>query len=275
MDSSEVGVVVVHAQDVCVDYGGGHGRDSVAAVQGLTLHVIEGEFVGIVGPSGCGKTSFLKAIAGLRPISHGRIEVRRAEGSVATALVLQAPTLLPWRTIASNVGYGLECGKGGRKRTERLETVARIIELVGLDGFEGFYPHQLSGGMQQRANLGRALAVGSSVLLLDEPLASLDALLRERMQGELMRIMYETNRTAILVTHQVDEAVYLSDRVVVMSPRPGRVIGEVAIELGRPRTLTIKQTEAFRMYCSQIWELLGVSGREGPVGTPKVGPYQV
>jgi len=162
--------------------------------------------------------------------------------------------LFPWYSVIDNVAYGLVCA--GVSRAEARRRALPLIELVGLGGFAAKYPYQLSGGMQQRANLARALAVATEILLMDEPFASLDAQTREVMQAELLRIWNAAKKTVVFVTHQIEEAVYLSDRVVVMSARPGRILADIRIELVRPRRLDIKRTPEFTSYADQIWKLL-------------------
>lgn len=212
--------------------------ETYVAVRGLSLAVDRGEFVAVVGPSGCGKSSILGCVAGLLRPTAG---TARHRGSLiagpdsARATVFQSPSLLPWRTVRGNISFGLEAS---RPRIARKEIGARVdwaVQLVGLERFSRAYPHQLSGGMQQRVNLARALVVRPSVLLLDEPFAAVDALTRERLQGELEHIWMETRTTAIFVTHDVAEAVTLADRVVVLSASPGSVRKVVAIDEARPR----------------------------------------
>jgi NitT/TauT family transport system ATP-binding protein len=211
--------------------------------------------VAIVGPSGCGKTTLLNAVDGLQPISGGALELN---GKPITgpgpdrAMVFQQPSLLPWRTVLGNVIYGLEL-QGRTSRKERTERAGELIRLVGLGGFEHAYPTELSGGMQQRVNLARALATDPEMLLLDEPFAALDAQTREFMQRELLRIWGETRKTALFITHDIKEAVYLADRVLVFTRRPGRVKQCVEVELPRPRELRIKRDSRFLEYEDQIW----------------------
>ena len=169
-------------------------------------------------------------------------------------MVFQDAALFPWYSVLDNVSYGLVCA--GVKQEEARKRATPLIELVGLAGFEHKYPYQLSGGMQQRANLARALAVDAPILLMDEPFASLDAQTRELMQAELLRIWNASQKTVVFVTHQIDEAVFLSDRVVVMSARPGRILADIKIDLPRPRALDMKRTPAFVAYEDQIWKLL-------------------
>ncbi len=210
------------------------------ALSDIELVVRRGEFVSVVGPSGCGKTTLLKILAGIVPRSEGTVRVagREVTGPLPeVGMVFQAATLLPWRTIVQNVMVPVEVQKldarGYRERAERL------LALVGLDGFEGKYPHELSGGMQQRAGICRALVHDPAVLLMDEPFGALDALTREHMNVELLRIRRESGQTVVFVTHSIPEAVFLSDRVVVLSPRPGRVAEIVDIDLPRPRALSV------------------------------------
>ncbi|MFC4943009.1 ABC transporter ATP-binding protein [Pseudonocardia sp. GCM10023141] len=247
------------ASGVRIGYRTREGRSSrfVTVVDGIDLRVREGEFLCIVGPSGCGKTTFMSAITGMLPLAGGRFEL---DGEPITgpgtdrAMVFQGAQLLPWRTVRGNVGYGLEVL--GRSRVERTARVDELLDLVGLGEFADHYPHQLSGGMQQRANLARALAVDSDVLLLDEPFAALDAQTREHMQEELTRIWAQQKKTSVLVTHSISEAVFLADRVVVFGPRPAQVRKIVEIELSRPRHLDVKHTAEFRELERTVWDLI-------------------
>lgn len=225
------------------------------AVDGASLEIHSGEFVSIVGPSGCGKTTFLNAVDGLQPISGGALELNGrpiSRPGPDRAMVFQQPSLLPWRTVLGNVIYGLELQRrhSGSDRSARAKD---LIKLVGLDGFENAFPSELSGGMQQRVNLARALATDPDILLLDEPFAALDAQTREFMQRELLRIWGETRKTALFITHDIKEAVYLADRVMVFTKRPGRVKTCVEIDLARPRELSIKRDSRFLEYEDHIW----------------------
>jgi NitT/TauT family transport system ATP-binding protein len=222
----------------------------VHALENVSLKIAAEEIVCIVGPSGCGKTTLLNAVDGMLPIKRGRIAVNGRK-----AMVFQSPSLLPWRTVADNVVYGLEL-QGKRHAPETKAKVAELIALVGLTGFERSYPAELSGGMQQRVNLARALAVDPELLLLDEPFAALDAQTRELMQAELLRIWQRTRKTAIFITHQIDEAIYLSDRVLVFGARPGTVRASIRIDLPRPRELRIKRQPQFLEYYDRVADLL-------------------
>ena len=233
------------------------GKPSVEALRDIDLTVKDGEFVAIVGASGSGKSTLLRIIDGLMPASSGTIAV----GSRAVsrpgpdrAMVFQNDSLLPWKTVIENVGYGLAIG--GMARAEREAIAQRFIELAGLRGFEHHYPHQLSGGMRQRVNVARALAVDPRILLLDEPFAALDAQTREIMQAELLSIWGRQKKTVVLITHQIDEAVFLSDRVVVFSARPGQIRAEIPIDLPRPRDLEVKRSLAFVQLVDEIWKLI-------------------
>jgi len=249
--------VKLEAQEVRLEYGAPRGDGRLLALDGVSLKVMDGEFVSIVGPSGCGKTTFLAVVDGLIPATAGRILVDGRiveEPGPDRAVVFQDASLLPWRNVLGNVVYGLEC-RGMKARAAR-ERAQRYIDLVGLSGFEQHYPHALSGGMQQRVNLARALAMDPQVLLMDEPFAALDAQTRELMQEELLQIWLKARKTVLFITHQIDEAIYLADRVVVFSGRPGRVkeIVEVAIE--RPRRLAVKREPRFHALEDRIWSLI-------------------
>ena len=238
---------------------------SLPALHDVSFDVEEGEFVSIVGPSGCGKSTLLSVIDGLNPATGGKIvldgkEVR--EPGYDRALVFQEPSLLPWRTVMANVTFGLEC-QNIPKNAAR-EKARQLISLVGLDGFAEAYPYQLSGGMQQRVNLARALAVDPEILLMDEPFAALDAQTRELMQAELLGVWQRTRKTVLFVTHQIDEAIYLSDRVIVFSGRPGRVADIVAPKLSRPRDLKVKHTREFLTSVERIWSLIQSDVRKRP-----------
>ena len=230
----------------------------VLALSDVSLSVADGEFVAIVGPSGCGKTTLLNIVAGLLSYDRGTVAIdgRRIAGpGVDRAVVFQHASLLPWRTIAGNIRYGMELQKRFDAAAMR-ERVDRFIEMVGLAGFEKHYPSELSGGMQQRVNLARALASDPGVLLMDEPFAALDAQTREYMQSELLKIWAQARKTVLFITHQINEAVYLADRVAVMSPRPGTVKGIFQIPFDRPRPLSVKRDATFLKIEDAIWQLV-------------------
>ena len=230
----------------------------VLALSDVSLSIAEGEFMAIVGPSGCGKTTLLNIVAGLLPYDLGTVSIdgRRVDGpGVDRAVVFQHSSLLPWRTVAGNVRYGMELQKRFDPAALRDRT-DRFIRLVGLAGFERHYPSELSGGMQQRVNLARALAADPVALLMDEPFAALDAQTREYMQAELLKIWSESRKTVLFITHQINEAIYLADRVAVMSPRPGRVKGVFEVPFERPRALNVKRDPKFLQVEDAIWTLV-------------------
>ena len=247
----------LEAHDVTLDYAQPRTGSRLRALDGVNLAIGDGEFVSIVGPSGCGKTTFLSVVDGLIPATGGHILV---DGTAVTrpgpdrAVVFQDASLLPWRTVLRNVLYGLECI--GVPRREARERAEHFVALVGLRGFEHAYPHELSGGMQQRVNLARALVMDPKILLMDEPFASLDAQTREAMQEELLRIWQAAGKTVLFVTHQIDEAIFLSDRVIVLSARPGRVRASIAVEIERPRALRLKREPRFHALEDRIWSLI-------------------
>jgi len=245
----------LRARGVTVHYWLERARSPFLAVNGVDLDVRPGELVSIVGPSGCGKTTFLNAVDGLLPISGGSLSLngRPISGPGRDrAMVFQQASLLPWRSVLGNVLYGLEL-QGRLPRAAARDRAREFIELVGLHGFEEAYPSELSGGMQQRVNLARALATDPEMLLLDEPFASLDAQTREFMQLELLKIWARTSKTALFITHDIKEAIYLGDRVAVFTARPGRVKQVVEIDLPRPRELRIKREPRFIEYEDLIW----------------------
>jgi NitT/TauT family transport system ATP-binding protein len=255
----------LRALDVTIHYWIERSNRPFLALNGVSLDIGAGEFVSIVGPSGCGKTTFLNAVDGLQPISGGSLQLN---GMAITgpgpdrAMVFQQPSLLPWRTVMGNVVYGLEM-QGRTPKSERTARCSGLIELVGLGGFENAFPTELSGGMQQRVNLARALATDPDMLLLDEPFAALDAQTRELMQRELLRIWGETRKTALFITHDIKEAVYLADRVIVFSKRPGRVKTCIEVDLPRPRELSIKRDRGFLALEDEIWNSIDEEVRAG------------
>lgn len=235
----------------------------IEALRNLNIDIYPGEFVSIVGASGCGKTTFLRLLDGLIQPSQGTVlidgEVMDAPGK-GLSFVFQHDGLFPWRSVGNNTALGPEIA-GQPMRTAR-KLGGSFLRLVGLGGFDQHYPHELSGGMRQRVNIARALTAGADIMLLDEPFAALDAQTREIMQSELLRIWHETKKTALLVTHQIDEAVYLSDRVLIFTVRPGRLKQEVRIDLARPRELSIKRTAEFVQFTDVIWRAIEEEVRE-------------
>src|SRR5437868_14585964 len=225
----------------------------VPSLRPLDFSVDQGEFLVVVGPSGCGKSTLLKLIAGLLPPSEGEI---RVEGRVVTkphggvGIVFQSPLLLPWRSVFRNVLMPVEVK--GLPRAEYESRARALLKMVGLQGFENKYPWQLSGGMQQRASICRALVHDPKIVLMDEPFGALDAMTRERMNVELQRIQRETGKTVLLITHSIPEAVFLGDRVLVMTERPGRIAALAAIDLPKPRTLATMGSAAFAAQCNDI-----------------------
>jgi ABC-type nitrate/sulfonate/bicarbonate transport system ATPase subunit len=234
------------------------GGGKLLAVGGFQVQVHRGEFVTIVGPSGCGKSTMLLVVDGLIRPSSGKVLINGQSVTVPgpdRALVFQEFALLPWRNVESNIILGLQLQK--KYTTSQMRDTAReYIQMVGLRGFERHYPHQLSGGMRQRVGLARALAVNPEILLMDEPFAALDAQTRELMSYELLRIWETDKKTVLFVTHGIEEAVYLADRVVVMSGQPGRVREIIPVDLPRPRGLAIKDDQRFVEMRRHIWNLL-------------------
>ena len=228
-----------------------------AALRDVSLRVETGEFISIVGASGCGKTTLLRIVDGLISPTHGEVSV---DGRTVTrpgpdrGFVFQQDALFPWRTVRDNIVFGLEVQ--GRPRRLARARAEELIRLVGLSGFEQHFPHELSGGMRQRANLARALTIDPDILLMDEPFAALDAQTREIMQAELLRIWERGQKTVLFVTHQIDEAVYLADRVVVMTSRPGQIKAVLDVNIPRPRDLSVKRLPEFLAIVDEIWKMI-------------------
>ena len=238
--------------------------EPVHALADVTLDVRRGEFVSLIGPSGCGKSTLLRLITDVLHPTGGSIEVRGAPPAQARlsrefGFVFQQPGLLLWRSALANVSLPLEVGGWGRRHTppHRPE---ELLDLVGLKGFEAAYPRQLSGGMQQRVAIARALVTGPSILLMDEPFGALDEITRDHMNQELLRIWAATGTTIIFVTHSIPEAAYLSSRVFVFSPRPGRIVEEVAIDLPWPRQQAMKDTPEFSRHTAAVRRALAQGG---------------
>jgi len=244
------------------------------ALSNITLDVRDGEFLSIVGPSGCGKSTLLDILAGLEPATSGEVSI---DGTPITGpdqrigIVLQGYALFPWRTVRKNIEFGLEIKEVAKQ--ERHAVSQKYIELVGLEGFEDNYPYELSGGMKQRVAIARALAYDPEVLLMDEPFAAVDAQTRETLQDELMRIWEKTHKTVIFVTHSIEEAVLLGDRIVVMTPHPGRIKEVIQNDLPRPRSASgMRASEEFTWISYKIWELLHNDDALGGGGTDSPAP---
>jgi NitT/TauT family transport system ATP-binding protein len=248
----------------------GSDKDQVQALRNINLAVSEGEFVTVVGPSGCGKSTLLYMLGGFIPPSSGRL-LANGQPIVAPGIdrgiVFQEYALFPWLTVFDNISYGLEMA--GMPADKREEAVEHYVSLIGLKGFERRYPRELSGGMKQRVALARTFAYEPSILLLDEPFGALDSLTRETMQDELRRLWRTTGKTIVMVTHDVGEAVYLSNRVCVMSQRPGRIVEEFAIDLDRSGAREdVVLTEAYTAIHNAVW----VSVRRQVTHAPEIAP---
>jgi len=237
-------MIKVRATDIKKEFPARKNGERSIALAGINLEIMNGEFFAIVGPSGCGKSTFLEIVAGLIKPTSGSIYI---DGVPITGpdhnrgIVFQGYALFPWRTVMGNVAYGLE--EKGVSDTEKI--CMEYISLVGLSGFENYYPHELSGGMKQRVAIARALAYDPDILLMDEPFAALDAQTREILQGELLRIWNETKKTVLFVTHNIEEAVFLADRIAVMSGRPGAIKKVIEVPLSRPRLEEHRLTQDF------------------------------
>lgn len=245
-------------------FGGKGGDSAVIALDDVNLTIRKGEFISLLGPSGCGKSTLLSIVAGFQGVSSGKIEqngrpILRPEPS--RTVVFQDYALFGWMTVQQNVEFGLKA-KGMAKR-DRAAIARELIALVRLSGFEDKYPHQISGGMKQRAAIARALAPDPDILLMDEPFGALDAQTRVLLQEEIARISSEAGKTVLFVTHGIDEAVFLADRVVVMSPRPGRVRQEVDVPLPRPRTAEMRSDPWFVQTVNELWETLKPEWQKG------------
>lgn len=249
--------------EVSKQYGPRGKNEGVRALEKVTFAVHEGEFVSLLGPSGCGKSTLLYMIAGFEDVTAGEIRLDghpvRGPGP-DRGLVFQDYALFPWKTLLENVAYGPS--KRGLPKRECREIARKYVELVGLSGFEDRYPHELSGGMRQRCALARSVANNPDVLLMDEPLAAIDALTRNTLQEEILRVCSARDdrprKTVIYVTHSIDESVFLSDRIVLMSPRPGRVLDVVDVNLPSPRTDTTRLMPEFHELTGRIWQSLKI-----------------
>jgi NitT/TauT family transport system ATP-binding protein len=241
------------------------GRGGVLALEGIDLEVGAGEFVSLIGSSGCGKSTLLRIIGDLTEPTSGEVVVngksaRQARVDRDYGIVFQDAVLYDWRTVAKNIALPLEMlGWDRRRRAERVE---EMLELVELTGFEGHHPWQLSGGMQQRVSIARALSFDPALLLMDEPFGALDEMTRERLNMELLRIWEQAGSTIVFVTHSIAEAVFLSTRVVVLTPRPGRIASVVPVDLGRPRTVETREEPRFFELVTEVRELLRAGGTD-------------
>lgn len=231
------------------------GRGALKAVDNVSLDIQPGEFVSIVGPSGCGKSTLMMMVSGLVPATNGEIVIRGQRVThpfIDAGVVFQRDALLEWRTVLNNILLQVDIRRLHRRQ---FEPVAReLLARVGLGGFENYYPWELSGGMRQRVSLCRALVHDPSLLLMDEPFGALDALTREQMNLDLQRIWLENRKTMLFITHSIWEAVFLADRVIVMSPRPGRIAATITVDLPRPRRLSVRESAEFGRYAAQIRE---------------------
>jgi NitT/TauT family transport system ATP-binding protein len=244
---------VVHAQNLSLTFPTGDG--DVVALSDVNLTINKGEFVSFIGPSGCGKTTFLRTIADLERPTAGTLTVNgksaeQARKDRSYGYVFQAAALYPWRTIEKNVALPLEIM--GHSASEQAERIKRTLELVNLSGFEKKYPWQLSGGMQQRASIARALSFDADLLLMDEPFGALDEIVRDHLNSELLKLWARTEKTICFVTHSIPEAVYLSTKIVVMSPRPGRVTDIIESTLPKERPLDIRETPEFLEIAARV-----------------------
>jgi NitT/TauT family transport system ATP-binding protein len=248
------------------------GQPGTDILSGIDITAKPGQFVAVVGPSGCGKTTLLRLVAGMLSPGAGRIDLDGrsiAQSRRQVGIVFQNDRLLPWRRVLENVTVVLRAR--GQSAREAVKRATEQLRIVGLAGAEDLYPHQLSGGMRQRVNLARAFAVEPKVVLLDEPFAALDAQTRELMQAELLSIWNRTSSTVIMVTHQLDEAVFLADKVLVMGRDPGRVLRSIDVPFARPRSLEIKHEPEFHAITDEIWGLIEGSVMESLGRTPSDG----
>lgn len=259
---------VLTVRDVVKEYPTAEG--TLRAVDGMSFAVDRGEFVSVIGPSGCGKSTLFSLIGGLLTVSEGEIRIGKERVSAphpAISMVFQEESTFPWRTVVDNVAFPLEIA--GIAKAERLERAKSFIALVGLNGFETRYPSELSGGMRQRVAIARALASQPELLLMDEPFAALDEQTRLLLGDKVLQVQQELDQTIVLITHNITEAVQLSDRIVVMSYRPGRLKRVIDIDLPRPRTSEIVSSEAFGRYVAMIWSDLREEASRGMLASER------
>ena len=268
--------LAVEAYGVSVTYDRLREKDTLIALKDFSIEIEQGEFLAVVGPSGCGKSTFLNVVAGLTFPSSGEVKVM---GKPVTgpetdrAVVFQDYALMPWRTTEQNVRFGLELQR--RLDSSTKDLVQHYIKMVGLEGFEKAYPRELSGGMRQRVGLARALVTEPRLLLMDEPFAAVDAMTREVMQDELARIVSETGQAIVFITHGVDEAITLADRIAVVTNRPGRIREILKVDIPRPRSRSSRSLPEFQSLRDHIWELLAHDPAHGvtalaPEGEPEI-----
>ena len=243
---------MITIQQIAKTFGGKEGN--VVALEPFDLEIAEGELVSIIGPSGCGKSTLLRIIAGLEEPTSGKIVLGTAGLKRPVGFVFQDAVLLPWKTVAENIRFPLDTS--GVQRSQSEEKVRELIKLVGLEGFENSLPKQLSGGMKQRAAIARALADDPPILLMDEPFSAVDLLTRETLNDELSRIWQQTGKTILLVTHSVEEAAYLGTKVMVMSPRPGRLKKTIEVGLPLPRDENIRRSAAYLDLVSELRNMM-------------------
>ena len=247
--------IEIKIENLSMVYQDKNGGQPVTALKDVNLEIKEGEFISLLGPSGCGKTTLLRIIADLLQHTSGKVTVRGQSPrdirlQKKYGIVFQNPVLYDWRTVRRNVCMPMELL--GMKKPERTSQVTKMLDLVGLSSFGKHYPYELSGGMQQRVGIARALAINPEILLMDEPFSALDEFTREKLHIDLLKIWRKTNKTVVFVTHNISEAVFLSDRVVVLSPHPGRVSAVIDINIPRPRDMESKQTPEFYDYITKI-----------------------
>ncbi|OPJ59150.1 ABC transporter ATP-binding protein [Clostridium chromiireducens] len=247
--------VEIKIEDLSMVYQDKNGGEPVTALKNVNLEIKEGEFISLLGPSGCGKTTLLRIIADLLQPSSGKVTVRGQSPREVRlqkkyGIVFQNPVLYDWRTVRRNVCMPMELL--GMKKQDRTAKVTEMLDLVGLTNFGKHYPYELSGGMQQRVGIARALAINPEILLMDEPFSALDEFTREKLHEDLLEIWTKTKKTVVFVTHNISEAVFLSDKVVVLSPHPGRVSAVIDIDIPRPRNMESKQSKQFYDYITKI-----------------------
>jgi len=245
----------IRIEELLVQFHDNNGGEPVTALTNINLEIRQGEFISLVGPSGCGKTTLLRTIANLQQPTAGRIIVKgRSPREIRLqkkyGIVFQNPVLYEWRTVRRNVCLPMEIA--GMSKKYRTHTVSEMLELVGLYNFGKKYPHELSGGMQQRVGIARALAINPEILLMDEPFSALDEFTKEKLQEDLLTIWTKTGKTILFVTHNISEAVFLSDRVVVLSPHPGRISAIVDIDIPRPRTFAVRDAHEFNALVAKV-----------------------